>query len=207
VHETPTDERPRTGHTGSETLSTRLPRALRGYEREATERLVGQMGARQAELERAAARLQEQVDALEGDLARRRRQEELVGKTLLAAMRQAMAIRHEARQEAEALLRKAHGLAAERTALAERVEREREIAEQELLRLRNLTREIHDGLARFFTQALEQLRPAAQTQLRDGEAAAVADASLLHALDAAIRPEVGQLRASGGDARSPAAGS
>jgi len=146
----------------SERAAVRLPRAFHGYGRTATDALIGELTARQAELERESASLRETVERLEQEVARHRNREQLIGKTLLAAMSHATTIREAARREADLALRKSRTEVDRRTAHAEAIERDRADTERELLRLRRLANDVQSGLESFLTQALHQLRPEAE---------------------------------------------
>jgi cell division septum initiation protein DivIVA len=181
-----------------ESLSSRLPRRRRGYDRDATEALLGELASKQAELERECGKLREQVAQLEADLAGHRRQEQLVSKTLLEASSHATTIREKAREEAELILRKASAELEDRAALTERAEREQADAERELLRLRQLAQEMQQGLAGFLTQTLAQLRPEARPATADQHPAAESEGALVSALEAALKQNDDEPRSGGG---------
>jgi cell division septum initiation protein DivIVA len=168
---TATDARP--------SLSARLQRQMRGYDRAATEALFGEAVAKQAELERECSALREQVGQLQDELERRQSQERLVSKTLLTATSHATTIKDKARQEAELFLSKARAELERRTAQADRAERDRVETERELVRLRRLAQEMQTGLESFLTGALEQLSsheraaPPKPTQTADASEALV----------------------------------
>ena len=188
---------------GGESLSSRLPRSMRGYDRGSTDKLLADLEARRSESEREAIGLRERVAGLDAELDHHRQQEQLVSKTLLAATSQAAAIREEARQEAELMLRKVQAQLGERAALGERLERERAEAERELLRLRQLAQEMQQGLERFLTETLEQLRPEADTAVDEKLPAADEEGALVHALDLALKQETGQRYPSAGEVAPP----
>jgi hypothetical protein len=192
------------GAGGTRGLAGRLPRSMRGYDCAATDELLAQLGSRHAELERECVTLRERTAALDADLARRRRQEQVLSKSLLAASSQAMAIREEARREAALILRKARAELAKRAERAERVERERADAELQLLRLRALTEEIQQGLASLLTGTLELLRTGIE-KTAEGPAGVEDQLALLRTLDAALKREGGQPSPSSADVASPLA--
>jgi cell division septum initiation protein DivIVA len=175
------------GAVGGESLWSLLPRSRRGYEPAATEMLFRELVSKHASLERECGKLREQAAALEADLARHRRQEQLVTTTLLEATSHATTIRQKAREEAESILRNAHVEKEERAKLAERIKRERSDAEQELVRLRELAQEVQAGLAAFLTQTLEQLRSNGQSRVPDPERGA-AQESIESSAQAATSP-------------------
>jgi cell division septum initiation protein DivIVA len=154
-------------------LASRLPRTRRGYDLSATDLLLATLLDERAKLAEECDRLQEHIASLEGDeelqppdVDHQPRDDELVGRTLLAATSFAMKVREEARREAALILRNASSRAAEGRIGMERVRREREAAEQELLRLRQLTQEMQAGLAGFLASTLRELRSG---QAHEGE--------------------------------------
>ena len=178
------------------TLSSGLPRANRGYDRQTTDALLGELATKRSELERECAALRAHVAGLEAELARYRAQEQLVSKTLLSATSFAMKTREAVRREAELILSKTSAKALEHNAALERTAREREETERELLRLRQLTEEMQAGLASFLKTTLLQLGPEieAEQQLEpevvpNAPAAARVDQALANALQAAIPQE------------------
>jgi cell division septum initiation protein DivIVA len=99
--------------------------------------------------------LRKRIDQLEAELEQYREHEQLVTKTLLSATSHATAIRESARREAELTLRKAR---AEAEKSKSGVERERDDARRELLRLRRITDQMRKGLSAFLTAKVEELR-------------------------------------------------
>jgi len=99
--------------------------------------------------------LRRRIAQLEGELEQHREHEELVTKTLISATSHATAIRESARREAELTLRKARAEAEKRMT---GVERERDDARNELLRLRRITEQMRRGLSEFLTAKVEELR-------------------------------------------------
>jgi hypothetical protein len=73
----------------------------------------------------------------------------------MSAMNHAIAIRENARREAELTLRKAR---AEAEKLKIGAERERDDAQRELLRLRRITEQMRSGLSALLTSKMEELR-------------------------------------------------
>lgn len=150
-------------------LSSRLPRGRQGYYRTATDELLAELATREAELERECSGLRDRVTELEAELDDCRTQEELVSKTMVTAISHSMKIRESARREAEATLRGAAAKAAEQDAAAQQLAHERAKVEQELRRLRELTREVQGGLTSFLASTLAQLGVEDDEALRTGE--------------------------------------
>ena len=179
---------------GSASISSRLPRSRRGYDVAATDALLTELSGRRAQVEQECARLRDEVARLEGDADRHRLQEDLVGKTLLAAMSFAMKTREAARREAELILRNAGAKAVQDRAALEILARDREASERELLRLQQLTQEMQSGLATFLKTTLHELRPDEQPEGETGDAPSATrpmgfDETLADALEAALQPE------------------
>jgi hypothetical protein len=95
------------------------------------------------------------VDQLERELERHREHEQLAVQTLRSATNHAAAIRESARRDAEVTLRKSRAEAEKRKM---RIERERDDARNELLRLRRVTEQMRMGLTAFLTAKVEELR-------------------------------------------------
>jgi cell division septum initiation protein DivIVA len=166
---------------------------MRGYDCAATDELLAELAANHAEFERERLRLRDRTARLEAELERYRRRDEVLNKSLLAASTQAMSIREEARREAALVLRKARAKAAKHAKRSERVEREQAAAEQELQRVRALTREIHKGLASLLTETLEHLG-SGEAHIGKPSPPSVGDqAGLLGTLDAALKGEEDEL--------------
>lgn len=130
------------------------------------------VGEREEELYR-------QIEKLEADLSHFRDKEQHLVSTLLSANSHAIALRESARRDAELLLRKARAEARKRNVA---VERARDDAEQELLRLRRITEQMRRGLSGFLTAKLEEL----QLEAEDERPTSQPNADLETALDGAV---------------------
>ena len=190
-------DQPTSTHGSEVNLIGRLPRSLRGYDRAATDALLKELTAKQAELEGECTSLREQVAQLESDLAHHRAQEQLVAKTLIAATSHATVIKEDARREAEEILSKAREEFDRRAERAERAERERVQAEHQLLRMRRLAQEMQNGLAGFLTRALDQLRP--QEERATPEALQSIGNGAAGSLETELEQEVAEHRPQGED--------
>jgi cell division septum initiation protein DivIVA len=182
------------------TSAEHLPRRMRGYDRSATDALLRELEAKQADLERER---REQVAQLEDELVQHRTQEQLIAKTLLDATNRATEIEENARREAEILLAKAHEDLRLRTERAEQLERDRAHAESQVLRIRRLAQEMQSGLAGFLTRTIDQLRPQEERTApethhesgNDGGVAPALDTDLEHELsERGSESNVGSLR-------------
>lgn len=165
--------------------STRLPRSKDGYEPAATERLLNELGGRQAELMREREELRGRMGELEADLVRYEAQEQLLGKAILSATKHAETIREAARREAELILGKARREALSREAVSER---ERVLAEREVVRLRQITDEVQASLKSILVVSLEQLRVEVEADVSSSEPASL-DEALTVALETSLGDE------------------
>jgi cell division septum initiation protein DivIVA len=153
--------------------------------------------------------LRTRIAQLEGELEQHREHEELVTKTLISATGHATAIRESARREAELTLRKARAEAKKRMT---GVERERDDARNELLRLRRITEQMRKGLSEFLTAKVEELRLEGEEGVPASGQSQELDAVLGSAVEERGSPpeptsqERGEIRARGGhgsSSRSP----
>src|ERR1700739_2712944 len=110
-------------------------KALLGYSRGATDRLLGDVADSFEDVWRERADLADKVEQLENDLVRYRELEGLLRTTLVSAERASQELKEQARREAELILTEAHAEArsVQRRALSEN---ERLITETRLLRER-----------------------------------------------------------------------
>ena len=104
--------------TPVEIRHVRLPRGA-GYRKGAVDSLLGEIVASFEEVWRDRADLREEVERLEGDLARHRELEALLRNTLLSAERNADELRAQARREADLILEEARLKAREAVTAAE----------------------------------------------------------------------------------------
>jgi cell division initiation protein len=109
------------------------PKRLRGYDTDATDRLLAEIAASFEDVWRERADLADKVESLEADLVRFRELEALLRTTLVSAERAAAEMKEQARREADLILGEAHAEArkVQREALGEN---ERLIAESRRLR-------------------------------------------------------------------------
>src|SRR5919199_1014172 len=105
-----------------------LGRGLRGYKREATDRLLAEITVSFEDVWRERADLSDKVEQLEADLVRYRELEGLLRATLVSAERASAELKEQARRESELVLAEAHAEARRITHEA-RAENERLAAE------------------------------------------------------------------------------
>jgi cell division initiation protein len=111
------------------------PKALRGYERDHTDRLFAEIAASFEDVWRERADLADKVEQLEQDMVRYKELESLLRTTLISAERAATDLKEQARREADVILAEAHSeaRAVKRRALTEN---ERLVIETRLLKER-----------------------------------------------------------------------
>jgi cell division initiation protein len=99
------------------------PKRLRGYDTDATDRLLAEIAASFEDVWRERADLADKVESLESDLVRYKELEALLRTTLVSAERAASELKEQARREADVILAEAHGeaRAVKRRALSENV--------------------------------------------------------------------------------------
>ncbi len=166
-------------------FSTRVPRSKDGYEPAATDKLLNELGDRQAELMREREELRGRMEELEADLLRYEAQEQLLGKAILSATKHAETIREAARREAELILGKARREALSREAVSER---NRVLAEREVVRLRQITDEVQASLKSILAVSLEQLRVEVEADASSSQPASL-DEALTVALETSLGDE------------------
>ena len=161
---------------------TRLPRSKDGYEPAATDKLLNELGGRQAELTREREELRGRMEKLEADLVHYQAQEQLLGKAILSATKHAETIREAARREAELILGKARREALSREAVSER---KRVLAEREVVRLRRITDEVQASLKSILAVSLEQLGVEVEPDVSSSQSASL-DEALTIALETSL---------------------
>lgn len=111
------------------------PKRLRGYDTDATDRLLAEIAASFEDVWRERADLADKVESLEQDLVRYKELEALLRTTLVSAERAASELKEQARREADVILAEAHSeaRAVKRRALSEN---ERLVLETRLLKER-----------------------------------------------------------------------
>lgn len=154
--------------TPVEIRHVKLGRRPLGYDRRATDRLLEEVVESFEGVWRERADLADQIERLEGELARSRELEGLLRDTLVSAERAAEEMRSQARKEAELIIGEAHGQA---RAVAFEAERERERIQAEIRRLKALESEMRSGYRAFLLAALERIESGADERQAPGQAA------------------------------------
>jgi cell division initiation protein len=140
--------------TPVEIRHVQLPRRAFGYGRAAVDRLLEEVQRSFEDVWRDRADLRDEVDRLEGEVARYREVDVLLRNSLVAAERAADELRAQAGKEAAVILEEARVRARE---IAAEAEGEREGIRAEIRRLKALEGEVRAGYRAFLLTALDRL--------------------------------------------------
>jgi cell division initiation protein len=140
-----------------------LGRRLLGYDRGATEDLLERIVESYESVWRERADLTEELERMEGEIARFRELEVLLRNTLVSAERSADDIRGQARREADLVLEEARAKARETTVAAET---ERERAKAEIRRLKSLESDMRAEYKAFLLRSLDRVESETETPER-----------------------------------------
>ena len=140
-----------------------LGRRLLGYDRGATEDLLERIVESYEAVWRERADLVEELERMEGEIARFRELEVLLRNTLVSAERSADDIRGQARREADLVLEEARAKARETTVAAEA---ERERVKAEIRRLRSLEGDMRAEYKAFLLRSLDRVESDTETPER-----------------------------------------
>jgi cell division initiation protein len=155
--------------TPVEIRHVRLRRAVLGYERAGTNRLLEEIATSFEDVWRERADLRDETERLEGEIQRHRDVEETLRNTLLSAERMADELRAQAHREAELVLEEARAQARE---IAGGAQAEQERVRAETRRLRALQADVRAEHRAFLLAALERLDSDAEAHLEQGHQAA-----------------------------------
>jgi len=154
--------------TPVEIRHVRLPRRTLGYSRPAVDGLLEDIVRSFEAAWRDRADLRDEVEKLEGEVARYKEVDVLLRNSLDAAERAADELRAQAGKEADVILEEARVRAREITAEAEA---ERERVRGEVRRLRALEADVRAGYRAFLLTALDRLEGDAEGRIRPDQAA------------------------------------
>ncbi len=144
-----------------------LPKALFGYDRDATRQALTELQERHDTLLRERAERDERIKELELELHRRQESERLIGETLVSAQREAQSIRDTAQRQADELLEAAKGQAqtiredaeldgrAKATEFLRAAERERDAVLGEAERAKAFIQETREHLSDFLLSSVK----------------------------------------------------
>jgi cell division initiation protein len=132
----------------------KLGRRLGGYDRPATDALLVRIAESFEDVWRERADLRDEIERLEGELARFRELEVLLRNTLVSAERSADELRAQAHREADVILDEARVKARE---IGGGAEGERERVRADIRRLKNVEAEMRAEYRAFLVTALDRL--------------------------------------------------
>lgn len=133
-----------------------------GYDRASTEELLDRIVESYEGVWRERADLREELERMEGEIARFKELEVLLRNTLVSAERSADDIRTQARREADLILEEARAKARE-TAVSAETERER--IKAEIRRLKSLESDMRAEYKAFLLRSLDRVE--SDTETRD----------------------------------------
>jgi cell division initiation protein len=154
--------------TPVEIRHVKLGRRLGGYDRPATDALLVRIAESFEDVWRERADLRDEIERLEGELARFRELEVLLRNTLVSAERSAVELRAQAHREADVILDEARVRARE---IGGGAESERERVRAEIRRLKNVETQMRAEYRAFLATALDRLEGDTEERETPGQAA------------------------------------
>ena len=154
--------------TPVEIRHVKLGRRLGGYDRRATDALLVRIAESFEDVWRERADLRDEIERLEGELARFRELEVLLRNTLVSAERSADELRAQAHREADVILDEARVRARE---IAGGAESERERVRADIRRLKNVEAQMRAEYRAFLATALDRLEGDTEERETPGQAA------------------------------------
>jgi cell division initiation protein len=154
--------------TPVEIRHVRLPRRPLGYAQASVDGLLEDVVRSYESVWRDRADLRDEVERLEGEVARYKEVDVLLRNSLVSAERAADELRAQAGKEADVILDEARVRAREITAEAEA---ERERVRGEIRRLRSLEADVRAGYRAFLVTALDRLEGDTEERMRPDQAA------------------------------------
>lgn len=145
-----------------------LRRRPLGYDRRATDDLLSEIVTSFEQVWRERADLRDEIEELEGELARQKEIEGALRNTLLSAERMADDVRTHARREADVIISEARAMARD---IVSGAESERERINGEIRRLRTLEVDVRADYRAFLVAALDRLESDTQDRQAPGQAA------------------------------------
>ena len=154
--------------TPVEIRHVKLGRRLGGYDRPATDALLVRIAESFEDVWRERADLRDEIERLEGELARFRELEVLLRNTLVSAERSADELRAQAHREADVILDEARVKARE---IGGGAESERERVRADIRRLKNVETQMRAEYRAFLATALDRLEGDTEERETPGQAA------------------------------------
>jgi cell division initiation protein len=140
--------------TPVEIRHVKLGRRPLGYDRETTDELLTEIATSFEHVWRERADLRDEMDELEGELARQKELEQTLRNTLISAERMADDVRTQARREADVIVAEARATARD---IVSGAESERERISNEIRRLKDLEGGVRADYRAFLLGALDRL--------------------------------------------------
>jgi len=154
--------------TPVEIRHVKLRRRPLGYERRPTDDLLSEIVTSFEQVWRERADLRDEMEELEGELARQKEIEGALRNTLLSAERMADDVRTQARRESDVIISEARATARD---IISGAESERERIHGEIRRLRTLEVDVRADYRAFLVAALDRLEGDTQERQAPGQAA------------------------------------
>jgi len=154
--------------TPVEIRHVKLGRRPGGYDRPATDALLVRIAESFEDVWRERADLRDEIERLEGELARFRELEVLLRNTLVSAERSADELRAQAHREADVILDEARVRARE---IGGGAESERERVRADIRRLKNVEAQMRAEYRAFLATALDRLEGDTEERETPGQAA------------------------------------
>ncbi len=154
--------------TPVEIRHVKLGRRLGGYDRPATDALLVRIAESFEDVWRERADLRDEIERLEGELARFRELEVLLRNTLVSAERSADELRAQAHREADVILDEARVRARE---IGGGAESERERVRADIRRLKNVEAQMRAEYRAFLATALDRIEGDTEERETPGQAA------------------------------------
>jgi cell division initiation protein len=154
--------------TPVEIRHVKIRRRLGGYDRPATDALLTRIAESFEDVWRERADLRDELERLEGELARFRELEVLLRNTLVSAERSADDLRAQAHREADVILDEARIKARE---LGGGAESERERVRADIRRLKTVEAQMRADYRAFLVTALDRLESETEEREAPGQAA------------------------------------
>lgn len=154
--------------TPVEIRHVKIGRRLGGYDRPATDALLVRIAESFEDVWRERADLRDEIERLEGELARFRELEVLLRNTLVSAERSADELRAQAHREADVILDEARVRARE---IGGGAESERERVRADIRRLKNVEAQMRAEYRAFLATALDRLEGDTEERETPGQAA------------------------------------
>ena len=154
--------------TPVEIRHVKLGRRPVGYDRAATDQLLHEIATSFEHVWRERADLKDELEELEGELARQKELEQTLRNTLVSAERMADDVRTQARREADVIVAEARATARD---IVTGAEMERERMQSEIRRLKDVETGVRADYRAFLLAALDRLESDTEERAASHQAA------------------------------------